>query len=76
MTKIFCADISCKYNGKNSVCTAKVIALSWHSIETVNNGRQEYNRCKTREESERYIELKNRMDELRKKEEDGQKDSV
>ena len=52
MTKIYCADVACVYNDEG-VCKAKRVALSWHSVVTVNEGRQEFNRCKTREPSER-----------------------
>lgn len=44
--KVFCADISCEYN-KNNTCRAKELALSWSSVLTVNDGRQEFLRCKT-----------------------------
>lgn len=48
--KIYCADISCDYN-KDGKCSAKTVTLSYHSVMTVWEGRQQYNKCKTYEES-------------------------
>lgn len=48
MPKVLCADDGCMWNDENR-CTAKKINLSWHSILTVHDGRQEYHRCKMRE---------------------------
>lgn len=49
MTKIYCADVECLFNNDKCVCTAKEVALSWHSVVTVWEGRQEFHRCKMRE---------------------------
>lgn len=62
MTKIYCADTTCKYC-KNQVCSKKSINLSQHTIMTLYQGRQEFNRC-NKEESEEYIELKKQWLEL------------
>ena len=52
MTKIYCADVSCKFVNDKGVCTQKTIALGWSSIKTVWDGRQEFNKCKMYEKSE------------------------
>ena len=64
MSKIYCADTSCAYNNDKGVCTAKKVALSWHSVVTLWEGRQEFQRCKTRETSAEYRELEKRMEAL------------
>ena len=35
MAKIYCADVGCSFNNDKGVCTAKKVALSWHSVMTV-----------------------------------------
>lgn len=47
--KIHCAALECKFCNDKGICTAKEISLSWHSVNTVHEGRQEYNRCKSYE---------------------------
>ena len=64
MTKVYCADASCKFNNDNGVCTQKKIALSFHSVMTVNDGRKEFNQCKMYQKSQRFIELEERIKEL------------
>lgn len=53
MTKVYCADISCKYVNDEGVCTQKSIGLAWSSVMTVHDGRQEYNKCRMYHESEK-----------------------
>lgn len=72
MTKIYCADSSCKFLNDNGVCTAKTVALGWSSVVTVNNGRQEYNKCKTHEKSDRAKEIEKSFEKIIK---DGEKDA-
>lgn len=57
MTKVYCADLSCKHCSDKGICTQKTIALSFHSVMTLYDGRQEYSRCKMYEKSERAKEL-------------------
>ena len=64
MSKIYCADISCKFNSDKSVCTCKKVSLSWNSVQTVNDGRQDFHRCKTYEKSQRSIEIEDKMKQL------------
>lgn len=52
MTKVRCADVACKYHGDHDICTAKSINLSWSSIMTMWDGRQDFHQCRTFEESE------------------------
>ena len=56
MTKIFCADTACRYND-NEVCKASKVLLSWNSVVTLHEGRQEFNRCHTRELGEKAKEI-------------------
>ncbi len=51
MPAIHCADVGCAYNKKDK-CTAKKVFMSWHSIMTAYDGRQEFHRCGTREKSD------------------------
>lgn len=66
MTKIICARTECKYCKKGQ-CQAKQINLTLNSIMTLNNGRQEFNTCKTFEESDLSKEMKKKFMELLKK---------
>ena len=61
MSKIYCADVGCSYNNDKGICTAKKVALSWHSVMTLWEGRQEFQRCKTRETSMEYRALEKRF---------------
>ena len=66
MSKIYCADVGCRFNNDNGVCTARKVALSWHSVMTVWDGRQEFQRCKTREKCQKMREMEKKMEELRR----------
>lgn len=57
MTKIICANSLCKYNNEKNACTAKTAEMSWHSVMTVHDGRQEFLKCKTYEMDERSKEI-------------------
>lgn len=61
MTKIICANSLCKYNNDKNVCTAKTAEMSWHSVMTVHDGRQEFLKCKTYEMDERSKEIENQL---------------
>ena len=67
MPKVYCADVTCEYVNENGVCTAKVISLSWHSVATVYDGVQEFNRCKAFQKSSRVKELEKKIGDLLKK---------
>lgn len=51
MTKIICGDLSCKHNNDINACTLKNVYLSWSSIVTLHEGRQEVLKCRQYEES-------------------------
>ena len=63
MTKVYCADVSCKYCNDDGVCTQKRIGLAWMSVMTVNDGRQEYNRCRMYHKSEIMSKIETFMQE-------------
>jgi hypothetical protein len=52
MTKVYCADSSCSFCNDNGVCTQKKIGLAWLSVQTVREGRQEYNKCRMYQKSD------------------------
>lgn len=54
MPNVYCAAMDCKFNGDDGKCHAKSIVLSANSIMTVWEGRQQFNKCKTYEESDRF----------------------
>ena len=54
---VFCPSIECKHNGKRNNCTLERIELSWHSVMTVWDGRQEFWRCKNYEQSDYAKEI-------------------
>lgn len=60
MTKVYCADTSCEFCNDKGVCTQKIIGLAWKSVQTIYDGRQEYNKCQMYQKSEiaRRIEEK------------------
>lgn len=68
MTKITCADSRCKFC-KGYKCTAKEINLTSNSIMTLYEGRQEFNTCKTFEESEENKKMREEIDKLFNKQE-------
>lgn len=62
---IKCARLECKYRSErtgNCQCK-KLILLDWN-VSTVNMGRKQFLECKSYEESEKSIRLKNKMREL------------
>ena len=67
MPKIYCADTSCEFCSDKGVCTAKKVSLSWHSVMTLWDGRQEFNRCKTYQKSKLSTELEQRFKEISQK---------
>lgn len=57
MPKIFCAAMDCEFNGDDGKCHAKEVALSDHSIMTLREGRQRYQKCKTYQKSRAAEEM-------------------
>lgn len=50
--KVYCAMTECKYNNDKTLCTADIIGLSYHSVMTYHDGRQEFLKCQQYEMSE------------------------
>lgn len=64
MPKLYCARIECKYN-ENQKCKAKTVNLgAWYG-NTINEGYQEFSRCRTYEDSEYTIRVKKILAELK-----------
>ena len=62
---IKCTRIECKYRSeKTGTCKCKKVMLSAWNVATVNMGRKEFLECKSFEESEETIRLRNKMIEL------------
>ena len=57
MPKVYCAAMDCEFNDDDGKCHAKDIALSDHSIQTLWEGRQRYQKCKTYQKSKDAIEI-------------------
>jgi hypothetical protein len=57
MPKVYCAAIDCEFNGDDGKCHAKSIELSDHSIQTLWEGRQRFQRCKTYQKSREAAEM-------------------
>ena len=51
-TKIICSRLDCKYSDENNLCQRDDVHFSYHSVFTVNEGRQEYLQCKEFEEDD------------------------
>ena len=64
MTKIYCADPTCEFCNEKGVCTQRTVCLSYHSVVTVWDGRQEYHRCKSYQKSKVAIRLENELKDL------------
>lgn len=67
MTKIICANASCKYNNDKNVCTAKKISMSWQSVMTLHEGQQEYLKCKQYEMDDEYKRIYKSIREMMEK---------
>ena len=61
MPRIVCARTDCKYNNDKNQCTAKDVKLSYHSVMTVWDGRQEFLKCKAYEMDDRSRELSEKL---------------
>ena len=63
---IYCYNMKCKYCNDKYKCTNKKVELNYCGVNTVNQGYQDYLKCKSFEESDLY---KNTMELLKKLEE-------
>lgn len=66
MPKVYCAAMDCEFNGDDGKCHAKSIALSANSVMTVWEGRQEFNKRKTYQESQASKDIKAVLEEYEK----------
>lgn len=64
MTKIYCADVTCKFCNSKGVCTQGNISLSFHSVMTLWDGRQSYNKCKSYEKSQTAVDMEQKLKDL------------
>lgn len=65
MPKVHCATLDCEFCDLDKyICKAKEIKLSDHSIMTLWEGRQHFNRCKTYRESQYSKDIKKRLEPL------------
>jgi len=64
---IRCAAIDCEYINNHGYCTARHIDLSDHSVVTMWDGRQRFQRCGTWQKSEQAAELEEKMAALLEK---------
>ena len=67
MPKVYCAALDCAFVSEDGKCHAKSISLSDHSVVTMWEGRQRFNRCKTWQESEHAKELRKQIEPLLRK---------
>lgn len=56
-TKIYCSAVDCEYVSKRGYCVLKHIDLSDHSVMTVWEGRQRFQRCRAWQKSKEYAEM-------------------
>lgn len=62
---IKCARVECKYrSNRTGNCQCKKVILSAWNVATVHMGRKDFLECKSFEESEKYIRIKNKLKEL------------
>ena len=60
-TKIYCAAVDCEFYRDDGRCMAKTVCLSDHSIMTVHDGRQRFQRCKNWQKSAEYATIEERF---------------
>lgn len=65
-TKISCSCIDCKYCDDNYVCKKEKVNLIFLNVLTVNEGRQDYLKCKQFEErdDEEWLSIQNAAKEI------------
>lgn len=66
MTKVYCPCLEC-VNNKDQRCKAKEVSLTWRSLATVNEGRQEVWVCKQYQVSEEMQVIEEQFKALIKK---------
>ena len=66
MTKVKCPSVECKHN-HNQKCTLKEITLSWSSVMTMHQGRQEFWKCNEFALSNESMRLFKQIEEMMQK---------
>ena len=66
MPKVYCAAIDCEFYKDDGKCHAKSIALSDHSIMTLWEGRQRFNKCKTYQQSQMARDIEKAFEKYRR----------
>ena len=61
MTKVVCSNIECKHCGDNYVCDKDKVKMIFRSMQTVNEGRQQFLQCKDFEVDEEWNEFANNI---------------
>jgi len=64
MSKVICAREDCKWNDDNHKCTCKELNFSCSDVATVNDGRQEFWRCRMFEKAEWAKDLEETFKEV------------
>lgn len=69
MTKVYCANMHCKYLNDDGFCTKEEIGLTYCSIVTLYDGRQEFLKCTAfiEKDDEYYLRLKAIGEEIAKR---------
>lgn len=66
MTKVKCACTECKYINRQGNCSLKQINLSQWGVNTKNMGFKNFNECCQYEMSEKWVKIKQQLDEIMK----------
>ena len=59
--KVYCTNLKCKYQTNKCTCKNKEIELEFNNVCTVNQGRQDFLKCKSFEKSDVYARLEERI---------------
>lgn len=65
MTKVYCCDVTCEFCNEKGVCTQKSICLGYRRVNTVYDGLQDYNKCKSYQKSQRAIQLEKLFQDMK-----------
>lgn len=63
---MICSNMSCKYCSDNSKCKypKKDLSMSFHSVMTLYQGRQDFLKCNCYEKSEEYIRIEKALSNI------------
>lgn len=62
--KVICSNIKCEYCNAKNVCQLKEITLVLNGIHTLNQGYQDYLKCKNYKKSKIYEEIEKSVEEI------------